>query len=625
MFERVTGATLRALAAAPDTRVSFAASGSVDAGAVRLALPGQGRLSADDIARLRGLADANSLRLRFHDARLHRARLPRDPEARALFELLEQARVEALGGHRLSGVARNLAALLESRGRECGWGRAERRADVPLVEGVALLAREQLNGAALPAAAARAAALWRPWVTAQLTSQVTTQVAAQDTAEEGAGALGELRTALANQGEYARRVCGLLELLGLDSRPLEASGVVLPSPPEAAGADPEALAPDGEAEPADQPGDAAPAEDAGQAGPLQSAAPGTGLAEDTEEAEGAGEGTLSEQALRINWLDPGQAIRSEYRAYTREFDQAVEADELAGSEELAELRRQLDGQLAPLQGLVARIANRLQRRLLVQQQRAWEFDQEEGLLDGARIARVVANPTHALSYKREKQAPFRDTVVTLLIDNSGSMRGRPITVAALSADILARTLERCGVKVEVLGFTTGAWKGGRAWESWQNAGEPADPGRLNELRHIVYKPADQPWRRARNRIGLMLKPGLLKENIDGEALIWAYRRLIRRPEARKILLVISDGAPVDDATLTANPASYLDVHLREVIGWLERRTPVQLMAIGIGHDVTRYYRQALMLREPEELGGAMLQQLARLLDPRPVDIQRASN
>jgi cobaltochelatase CobT len=609
LFERVTGATLRALAAAPDARVSFAASGSVDAGAVRLALPGQGRLSADDIARLRGLADANSLRLRFHDARLHRARLPRDPEARSLFELLEQARVEALGGRRLSGVAQNLAALLESRGRECGWGRAERRADIPLVEGVALLAREQLNGTALPAAAARAADLWRTWVTAQLTAQA------------GAGALGELRTMLTDQGEYARRVCGLLELLGLDSRPLEASGVVLPSAPEAAGADPEALAPDGEAEPADQPGEAAPAEDAGQAGPLESAAPGTGLAEDTEEAEEA----LSEQDRRINWLDPNQAVRSEYRAYTREFDQAVEADELAGSEELAELRRQLDGQLAPLQGLVARIANRLQRRLLVQQQRAWEFDQEEGLLDGARIARVVANPTHALSYKREKQAPFRDTVVTLLIDNSGSMRGRPITVAALSADILARTLERCGVKVEVLGFTTCAWKGGRAREKWQEAGEPADPGRLNELRHIVYKPADQPWRRARNRIGLMLKPGLLKENIDGEALIWAYRRLIRRPEARKILLVISDGAPVDDATLTANPAHYLDAHLREVIQWLERRTPVQLMAIGIGHDVTRYYRQALMLREPEELGGAMLQQLARLLDPRAVDSQLAPN
>jgi cobaltochelatase CobT len=609
LFERVTGATLRALAAAPDARVSFAASGSVDAGAVRLALPGQGRLSADDIARLRGLADANSLRLRFHDARLHRARLPRDPEARSLFELLEQARVEALGGRRLSGVAQNLAALLESRGRECGWGRAERRADIPLVEGVALLAREQLNGTALPAAAARAADLWRTWVTAQLTAQ------------EGAGALGELRTTLTDQGEYARRVCGLLELLGLDSRPLEASAVVLPSPPEAAGADPEALAPDGEAEPADQPGEATAAEDAGQAGPLDPAAPGTGLAEDTEEAEEA----LSEQVLRINWLDPHQAIRSEYRAYTREFDQTVEADELAGSEELAELRRQLDGQLAPLQGLVARIANRLQRRLLVQQQRAWEFDQEEGLLDGARIARVVANPTHALSYKREKQAPFRDTVVTLLIDNSGSMRGRPITVAALSADILARTLERCGVKVEVLGFTTCAWKGGRAREKWQEAGEPADPGRLNELRHIVYKPADQPWRRARNRIGLMLKPGLLKENIDGEALIWAYRRLIRRPEARKILLVISDGAPVDDATLTANPAHYLDAHLREVIQWLERRTPVQLMAIGIVHDVTRYYRQALMLREPEELGGAMLQQLARLLDPRAVDSQLAPN
>ncbi|WP_428624673.1 cobaltochelatase CobT-related protein [Sedimenticola sp.] len=594
LFQRVTGATLRALAAAPDTPVRFAPSAtSTDEDSVQLIVHGEGALSADDRQRLRGQADAAALRLRFHDARLHRLQLPGDGEARQLFELLEQARVEVLGTARLPGVAQNLAALLERRGRALGWARAQRRADVPLAEGVALLVRERLSGGGLPVAAHRAADFWRPWVTDQ---GVMLQ-------------LDALRLVIGDQAEYGRQVCDLLTDLGLDMRPREASASVAPSWPDESGNEGDATDAEGGAESAD-PGGGEAAEDAGQVWPAKSDSEGGGL------SEAAADGGVAEQPVRVNWLDPQQAICSDYRAYSCEFDQAVEADELADSDELAALRRQLDSQLSPLQGLVARIANRLQRRLLVQQQRAWEFDQEEGLLDGARIARVVANPTHALSYKREKPAAFRDTVVTLLIDNSGSMRGRPITVAALSADILARTLERCGVKVEVLGFTTQAWKGGRVWETWQQAGEPTNPGRLNELRHIIYKPADQPWRRAKNRIGLMLKPGLLKENIDGEALIWAYRRLIRRPEARKILLVISDGAPVDDATLTANPPHYLDAHLRQVIQWLERRTPVQLMAIGIGHDVTRYYRQALMLREPEELGGAMLKQLAQLLDTR---------
>jgi len=306
-----------------------------------------------------------------------------------------------------------------------------------------------------------------------------------------------------------------------------------------------------------------------------------------------------------------------YHPYTNSFDEVTDAAALCDTEEITRLRQQLDQQLANLEGVVSRLANRLQRRLMAKQTRSWDFDLEEGLLDSGRLARVVVDPLHPLSFKMEKETDFRDTVVTLLIDNSGSMRGRPITVAAMSADILARTLERCGVKVEILGFTTRAWKGGNARERWVADGKPKNPGRLNDLRHIIYKDADQPWRRARRNLGLMLREGLLKEDIDGEALLWAHTRLLGRAEQRRILMVISDGAPVDDATLSANPGNYLERHLRDVIGWIEARSPVELTAIGIGHDVTRYYRRAVTLLDAEELGGTMMQNLAELFDNDP--------
>ncbi|WP_408887437.1 cobaltochelatase CobT-related protein, partial [Pseudoroseomonas deserti] len=305
---------------------------------------------------------------------------------------------------------------------------------------------------------------------------------------------------------------------------------------------------------------------------------------------------------------------SVYRAFTRKFDEEVLAEDLCDAEELSRLRQQLDQQLSHLQGVVSKLANRLQRRLLAQQQRAWEFDLEEGQLDAARLARIVVNPMLSLSYKREREADFRDTVVSLLIDNSGSMRGRPISVAAMCCDILARTLERCSVKVEILGFTTRAWKGGQSRERWVQEGKPRNPGRLNDLRHVVYKSADAPWRRARKNLGLMLREGLLKENIDGEALEWAYKRLLSRPEKRRILMVISDGAPVDDSTLSVNPGNYLERHLRKVIGEIEGRPFAELIAIGIGHDVTRYYRRAVTIVDAEELGGTMMKKLAELFD-----------
>ncbi len=313
-------------------------------------------------------------------------------------------------------------------------------------------------------------------------------------------------------------------------------------------------------------------------------------------------------------LRPRRSAGPDYKAFTTRFDEIVEADELCDPDELQRLRDYLDKQLQNLHSVVARLANRLQRRLMAQQSRSWEFDLEEGVLDTARLPRIIIDSQQPLSFKQEKDMAFRDTSVTLLIDNSGSMRGRPITVAATCADILARTLERCGVKVEILGFTTRAWKGGQSREAWLQAGKPPNPGRLNDLRHLIYKSADAPWRRARKNLGLMMREGLLKENIDGEALDWAHQRLLGRSEQRKILMMISDGAPVDDSTLSVNPGNYLERHLRHVIEEIETRSPVELIAIGIGHDVTRYYKRAVTIVDAEELGGAMTEKLAELFD-----------
>ena len=319
----------------------------------------------------------------------------------------------------------------------------------------------------------------------------------------------------------------------------------------------------------------------------------------------------------------GGAVEPSYKVFSSAADEVVAADELCDPEELTRLRAYLDQQLSAYSSVVARLANRLQRRLMAKQNRAWMFDLEEGVLDAARLTRIIVDPTAPLSFKQEQDTDFRDTVVSLLIDNSGSMRGRPIMVAALCADILARTLERCNVKTEILGFTTRAWKGGHARDLWIKAGKPPQPGRLNDLRHIVYKAADAPWRRARKNLGLMMREGLLKENIDGEALIWAHQRLLGRPEARRILMVISDGAPVDDSTLSVNSGHYLERHLREVIAEIESKSPVELIAVGIGHDVTRYYRRAVTLVDVEQLGGAMTEKLAELFDEEPRVISRS--
>ena len=594
-FKRSVAACLRAIARKPELEVGYAAERPGFAGGkARLPEPPR-KLSVGEAAIVRGHADSIALKLACHDPGVHRRLVPGGQQARAVFEAVEQARVEAIGARRMEGVARNLSAMLDDRFHRGKFDDVTDRADAPIEDAVAMMVRERLTGLAPPPAAKKLVDLWRPWI--------------EDRAGRELDRLGKLVEDQRRFGDAIRDVLDSLDMGEDRSRDSE----------------------DGE----DDRDEEANPDEAGEQGDAKESDDAQGMSLEEAEIsadelpEGATEAVDAPTAEMPDDADMGEAETAnepwrprrhgmneprgpDYRPFTAKFDEVVAAEDLCEPEELDRLRSYLDKQLSHLQGVVARLANRLQRRLLAQQSRAWEFDLDEGLLDPARLSRVVVDPLHPLSFKREKDTNFRDTVVTLLLDNSGSMRGRPITVAATCADILARTLERCGVKVETLGFTTRAWKGGQSREAWLAAGKPPNPGRLNDLRHIVYKSADAPWRRARKNLGLMMREGLLKENIDGEALDWAHKRLLARTETRKILMMISDGAPVDDSTLSVNPGNYLERHLRWVIDDIETRSPVELIAIGIGHDVTRYYRRAVTIVDAEELGGAITEKLAEL-------------
>ncbi|MBY0612967.1 MAG: cobaltochelatase subunit CobT [Beijerinckiaceae bacterium] len=604
-LKRSVAGCLRALARTPDIEVVYAADKPMLIGqgpGARARLPEPPRkLTPKDAAILRGNADAFALRLACHDVPLHRKLAPEASAARAVFDSVEQARVEAIGSRRMFGVQGNLTAMLEDRYHRGNYAEISDRADAPLEDAVALLVRERLTGQRPPKAAQKIVDLWRDFI------------------EERAGKdLDQLGSSLEDQRSFARAIHKLLESLDMG----DPNQQLDPDDDDKEDKDGE-NAPEDQRQ--DQAGDTDPdqsfegmqvqetdsSDEDMQEGAQEAAdAPAGEFPEESDlgEAEESAEGKRPPQT-------PGKDKHvSDYRAYTHKFDETIAAEDLCDTEELDRLRAYLDKQLSNLQGVVGRLANRLQRRLLAQQNRSWEFDLEEGQLDPVRLPRIIMDPYQALSFKREKDTDFRDTVVTLLLDNSGSMRGRPITVAATCADILARTLERCGVKVEILGFTTKAWKGGQSRESWLQGGKPANPGRLNDLRHIIYKSADAPWRRARRNLGLMMREGLLKENIDGEALDWAHKRMLGRPEQRRILMMISDGAPVDDSTLSVNSGNYLEKHLRGIIEEIETRSPVELIAIGIGHDVTRYYRRAVTIVDAEELGGVMTEKLAELFE-----------
>ncbi len=564
----------------------------------RVVSPGPG-LEPRLVAEARGAADSAALRLRFHDHTLNQSVAPVDAAARAVFDALETARVEALGTRTMAGVRANLERHVEARVRSDAIGRARSAEEVPLATAVGLIARQRLTGIAPPSAAEPGLKLVADWI------------------EEKAGKeLDALALTIDDQRAFAEMARRLLEDLELDSE-----AEPLAQEPEDSG-DEDQGDDDGPDDGDDQEIDGGAeggememrSEQADRDDESDDQADQDLEGEDSDQSSGEDDGEQARAGpARRNWLDEPTA---NYAPFTTRFDEVLPAAELCDEEELLRLRAYLDQQMASLSGVVTRLANRLQRRLMAQQARSWDFDQEEGLLDAARLARVIVSPSHSLSYKNERETEFRDTVVTLLIDNSGSMRGRPISIAAMCGDILARTLERCGVTTEILGFTTRAWKGGQSREAWLAEGRPPTPGRLNDLRHIIYKRADEPYRHARKSLGLMMREGLLKENIDGEALLWAHRRLLARPEERRILMVISDGAPVDDSTASANGGSYLERHLRQVIGWIEGRSNVELSAIGIGHDVTRYYSRAVTIMDAEQLGGALIEQLAALFERR---------
>jgi cobaltochelatase CobT len=594
-FKRATAGALRAMAQAGDVQVAFQPGPSGLTGKrARLPVPTRA-LPPAEMTRLRGAADSAALRLRHHDDTVHAARSPAERDARIIYDALEQARVEVVGGRHMEGVAANLRARLTETIEADGLDRMTRRDQLPASAALALLARERMSGEAAPKAATAVLQLWR-----------------ETLGEKADSALAELADARDDQSAFARAARRLLAALDLAEAESEAEEEPSEDPKEESGeqsgAQDNTTENEGEQQSeSDSMLSASPEEMSGDQAEEQ-----TGESQDEDEA--GAEGTDQPAGPQPRRDRPDEDSEIHYRAFTRAFDEEIAAEDLCDAEELSRLRQQLDQQLQHLQGVVSRLANRLQRRLMAQQTRAWEFDLEEGMLDAGRLARVIVNPMQSLSYKHERDTDFRDTVVTLLIDNSGSMRGRPITVAAMCGDILARTLERCAVKTEVLGFTTRAWKGGQSRDAWVHAGKPRNPGRLNDLRHIIYKSADSPWRRARKNLGLMLREGLLKENIDGEALLWAYRRLMSRPEHRRILMVISDGAPVDDSTLSINPGNFLERHLRQVIHEIESRNVVELIAIGIGHDVTRYYRRAVTIVDAEELGGTMMKKLSELFD-----------
>ena len=595
-FKRAVTGAVRAIARKSDLEVSFAAERpSLSGNKVRLPEPAR-KLTAQEAAIVRGHADAIALKLACHDPAVHRRIVPGGQQARAVFEAIEQARVEAIGARRMLGVKRNLTAMLDDKFHRGKYDEVSDRADAPLEDALAMLVRERLTGEAPPPAAKKLVELWRPFV--------------EDRAGRG---LDKLERLLGDQRKFGDAVHDLLESLDMGE--------------DRSASDDEEQGDEGDQDrqkdETGEQGDAADSQDAEKMS-MEEAEASADASEATEEAVDAPAADMADDSEMGESETAAEPWRSrnrqneprgpDYRPFTMRFDEVTPAEELCEPEELDRLRGYLDKQLSHLQGVVARLANRLQRRLMAQQNRAWDFDLEEGLLDPVRLPRIIMDPLHALSFKQEKETNFRDTVVTLLLDNSGSMRGRPITVAATCADILARTLERCGVKVEILGFTTRAWKGGSSREAWLAAGKPPNPGRLNDLRHIIYKSADAPWRRARKNLGLMMREGLLKENIDGEALDWAHKRLLARTEQRKILMMISDGAPVDDSTLSVNPGNYLERHLRWVIEEIETRSPVELIAIGIGHDVTRYYRRAVTIVDAEELGGAMTEKLAELFE-----------
>ncbi len=604
-FKKALAEATRTMADDPDMSVTYSVDpAGMNREGVRLPQVSR-RMTRDEVLLARGTADAFALKRRYHDEKTSAKYAPEGALAREIFDAMETARCEAVGARAMPGTASNIEAKIGHEAERKGYGQITEAADAPLAVAAGYLVRHLATGRPLPKAAANVMDLWRGFIE-----------------EQASGTLTGLDEVLADQQAFARLSRQVIKDLGYGDQLGDDPDRQDDDDSAEEDQDDESLEEQGQEDADSEESEASPEESQED---QQDESQAQVTMEDQADMEQGEEAELPEGEAPLEPPPPAPHSDADpnYTVFTTAFDEEVRAEDLAEAAELERLRAYLDQQLEPLKGAVSRLANKLQRRLQAQQNRSWLFDLEEGTLDAGRLARVVANPTTPLSFKQEKDTEFRDTCVTLLLDNSGSMRGRPISIAAICADVLARTLERCNVQVEILGFTTRAWKGGQAREKWLAEGRPQGPGRLNDLRHIVYKSADMPWRRVRPNLGLMMKEGLLKENIDGEALEWAHRRMLGRPEQRKILMVISDGAPVDDSTLSVNPANFLEKHLRDVIAMVERRRAVELIAIGIGHDVTRYYQRAVTITDAEQLAGAMTEQLAGLFESDPKKRARA--
>ena len=609
-FKHSTSVTLRTIAGQKDLEITYSAAESL-AGrspgfSPRLPVPGH-NMPPEEKRLLRGCADAQAVYLAHHNEKLHRALAPRSAQSLEAFEALEQARCEALGALEMSGVGANLHAVLDEKCKRAGFENITNKDQVNLGDALHVISRIALTGEDVPDSAAKLLELWEPTLQTHLKDFSFT----------------DLKNTLHDQEDFARHAKQMIKALDMPIKEDAHSDFEEDESQEDA-------QDDNDAQEQQAQDDESGADNGEQdAGGAQAGMDDTHEGEETQDLDGASDdmdgeaenpqdqnGDQSGEPQFQNRKDFSEGPHGRYMIFTTQFDEEIDAAELAENAELTRLRAMLDQQLNAYQAITTKLANRLQRKVMAQQRRSWEFGLDEGILDPTRLAQIVANPTVPLSYKAEKETEFRDTVVTLLIDNSGSMRGRPIALAAMSADIIAQTLERCGVKVEILGFTTRAWKGGKSRELWMNQGRPPEPGRLNDIRHIIYKSADAPMRRTRKNMGLMLKEGILKENIDGEALAWAHNRMVKRGEARKIIMVISDGAPVDDSTLSVNPSNMLEADLRNVIQWIEDKRQVELTAIGIGHDVTRYYKRAMCIADADQLAKALIDQLEGLFDEK---------
>ena len=594
-FKRALSSTVKAIAEDKEIEVVF--GGNSPSSEDKIILPEINNIfDLDNLSSIRGTADNEALIHKYRNNNTYSEFLPNKEKNKKIYESLENSRIQILGSKYMRGVKSNLLSLYEKDCQEKNYSNVTSQSDLDIENALEIYLKKKNDASLVPKSASHALSYWSKWLDSKIGDSIE----------------GFLKN-INDQEQFAQ----LANKLILDLKLYDTNENKDESEDDNKGQQTEELdnpdVDETESQSSMSDDDMENTEEEVQS--EESEMPVDENNEEMQDLEDDGSENVKPQYKESKSIE---TILSEYMIYSNQFDEVITAQDLCEDEELNRLRKYLDQQLKSFQTIISRLANRLQRKLLAKQNRSWEFNIEEGLLDTSRLTRVITDPFYSLSFKKEKDTDFKDTVVSLLIDNSGSMRGRPITVAAMSADILARTLEKCGVKVEILGFTTKAWKGGKSRESWMQNNKPPSPGRLNDLRHIIYKAADEPWRRSKKNLGLMMREGLLKENIDGEALLWAHKRLQNRYEARKILMVISDGAPVDDSTLSVNSGNYLEKHLRGAINWIENKSDVQLLAVGIGHDVTRYYKKAVTIVDAEQLADVMTEQLVDLFEEYPI-------